>query len=216
MSVPDGYVDGLINSLRRHDLTINEDVRKAFREVPREYFVKNKRIAYRDHPQPIPKNQTISAPHMYAMMLANEITSPKKGMDILEIGTGSGYGAALLAQAVKPGKVYSIERHKELVEYARSSIEEVENVDFSNLKIIHGDGTTIDFDRKFDRILVTASGPEIPESYKKHLKKNGRIIMPLEKNHNQWLTVITYEDGEPKIDWKFRVRFVPLVGEQGH
>jgi len=218
MSVPAEFIQKLQQSLQRYHLSLSDKVLQAFKDVPRINFVGDLRqYAYHDTPLAIPANQTISAPHMYAMMTATQISDLQTGMDVLEIGTGSGYGAALLARAVKPGKVVSIERHQELVEFARQNIHSVKGLNFDNLTILHGDGTDLQLPDKFDRIIVTASGPTIPPTFKDHLKPGGKIIMPLERSHDQWLTVISYDDnGEESIDWKFRVRFVPLIGHYGH
>jgi protein-L-isoaspartate(D-aspartate) O-methyltransferase len=151
---------------------------------------------------------------MYAMMLSEELTSLRKGMDVLEIGTGSGYGAALVAFIVNPGMVYSIERHEKLVEFAKENISQL---DLKNIEIMHGDGTLGITGKKFDRIIVTAAGPKIPEALIKQLKQDGKLIMPLEETRGwQWLISAHWEDeGKLRIHKEFQVRFVPLVGKHG-
>lgn len=212
-SVPESYIGNLQKRMRYNDLHLTKDTWQAFRDVPRELFVRSKSEAYKDYPLPIPAGQTISAPHMYAMMLSEELTAPRKGMHVLEIGTGSGYGAALLAHIVNPGMVYSIERHEKLVEFAK---ENISRLDLNNIKIIHGDGTVGVAGEKFDRIIVTAAGPKIPEALIDQLKEDGKLIMPLEETKGwQWLITAYWEEGKLKINKEFQVRFVPLVGQQG-
>jgi len=216
MSSSDSLLKSLQKTLRQNDLRMSHRIFHAFEEVDRQYFVgQYTHMAYTDQPLPIPENQTISAPHMYVLMMADEIADLREGMDILEIGTGSGYGAALLARAVHPGKVVSIERYSKLVDFAKDNLSKTK-LDFCNLELIHGDGTNLNLGMTFDRILVTAAGPTIPPSYATHLRPSGRIVMPLERNYEQWLAVIHYDGKKPTIDWKFRVRFVPLVGEFAH
>jgi protein-L-isoaspartate(D-aspartate) O-methyltransferase len=187
---------------------------EALRSIPRSNFVGRYIYdAYEDKPLPIPSKQTISAPHMYAMMLSNEVADLHQGMDILEIGTGSGYGAALLAYTVQPGRVVSIERHPELVNFAK---ENVQSFGLTNLTILEGDGTNPAVNGSFDRIICTAAGPIVPPIYYSLLKKGGIVIMPLEKRNEQWLVSIRYIDGKEEITWHFRVRFVPLIGRYGH
>lgn len=215
MSVPSSYTDKLISRIKSSGLTLSDKVIEAFEYIPREYFVleKDKNLAYRDTPLPIPAGQTISAPHMYAMMLSKELTDPQPGMRAMEIGTGSGYGAALLAYAVQPGKVITLERHAQLIEFAKQNINKL---DLDNIEIIQADGTVGREGDKFDRILVTAAGPKVPRALVNQLKPDGVLVIPIEENFTQWLTRVTLdEDLNPKLDKQFQVRFVPLIGKEG-
>ena len=191
---------------------MTDEVLETFLEIPRENFVleKNRNNAYTDRPQPILANQTISAPHMYAMMMSRALGDPNKGMTILEIGTGSGYGAALLGHIVNPGKVYTIERHRKLVKFAESNIE---SVNLDNIEVIHGNGTKDIPDILFDRIIVTAAGKSLPPIYENHLKIGGKIVIPLvNENKDQWMWTFTKEeDGSLSHHRSLQVIFVPLV-----
>jgi protein-L-isoaspartate(D-aspartate) O-methyltransferase len=196
-----------------NNLHLSDRAWDAFRKIPRSYFVGGRGEPYKDYPLPIPAGQTISAPHMYAMMLSEELIALKQGMDVLEIGTGSGYGAALLAYIVDPGNVYSIERHDKLVKFAR---ENIAKLDLDNIEIIHGDGTLGVPGKMFDRILVTAAGPKIPPTLIEQLKKDGKLIMPLEENRGyQWLITAQWKGKKFVTKKEFQVRFVPLVGQHG-
>jgi protein-L-isoaspartate(D-aspartate) O-methyltransferase len=157
--VPKNFLENIQRRVQAVNLTISDSVFAAFKKVPREYFVRegDKNNAYIDSPLAIDAGQTISAPHMYAMMLAQELLNPLENMSVLEIGSGSGYGAALLGKIVYPGKVISIERHESLVGFAKQNLLKLglENVD-----IRLGDGTLGCPGQKFDRIIVTATGPK--------------------------------------------------------
>jgi protein-L-isoaspartate(D-aspartate) O-methyltransferase len=211
-AVPSIFIENIFRRLNQVHLEISSSVEKAFYKVPREYFVpiKYRSHAYTDRPLPIASGQTISAPHMYAMMMSIGAGDPHEGMTILEVGSGSGYGAALLGYVVNPGKVYSIERHSSLVEFARSNITEV---GLDNIEIILGDGTKDIPNIKFDRIIVTAAAKSFPDIYIAHLKIGGRIVIPLCDMYNdQWIWVYTKE-AEGLISKKrlMQVVFVPLV-----
>ena len=209
--VPDNYIELLLHKLRQSNLSLEKHVLKAFNDLPREYFVQSgdKNHAYIDRPLRIPSGQTISAPHMYGIMLSKEIGDPQLGMEILEIGTGSGYGAGLLGLSVGNGKVISIERHKKLVKFARENIAQTS---ISNVEIRHGDGTKGVPGKLFDRIFVTAAGDKLPDNLVEQLKIGGSLIIPLVNNNEQWLTIIK-KNKEKQIDIKriMRVIFVPLV-----
>jgi len=196
------------------NLHLNAHVLNAFRLIPRELFVQeqDKKYAYKDTPLAIPMNQTISAIHMYGIMLSVELCDPQPGINVLEIGTGSGYGAALLAKSVEPDIVISIERHKPLVEYSRNNLKVC---GIQNVEIIHGDGTLGIPGKKFDRILVTATGKKIPEPLIKQLKPDGWMIIPLLVNYNEWLCkVYLDENNELQQELLMQVRFVPLIGSE--
>ncbi len=203
-------VDSLIN---RKILTI-DSVINAMLKVPREIFVKrnNTKSAYIDSPLSIGCNQTISAPHMNAMMC--EYLDLQNGDKVLEIGTGSGYHATLCAELVAPdGHVYTIERHLKLVSTAKESIKKAGYSDL--ITVIHADGT-LGYPEKapFDKILVTAASPKkIPPPLREQLKDGGIMCIPAgSKNFGQNLYVITKKGNEFDTKKITAVRFVPLVG----
>jgi protein-L-isoaspartate(D-aspartate) O-methyltransferase len=188
-------------------------VLEAMRIVTREEFVPEdyRSMAYGDRPLPIGEGQTISQPYIVALMI--QMAGVSKGDRVLEIGAGSGYGAAVLSRMADD--VYSVERHPELVESARASLD---RVGYDNVEIVLGDGTKGLPDRApFDAIIATASGPEVPESLKAQLAVGGTLVMPVGgKTGGQRLVGITRtgEDTYDKEDMGF-VRFVPLIGSEG-
>jgi protein-L-isoaspartate(D-aspartate) O-methyltransferase len=127
--------------------------------------------AYHDEPLPIGKGQTISAPHMVAIMC--DLLQVEPQSQVLEIGTGSGYHAAVLAELARQGTVYTVERFEGLAEHARKLVP-------ANVKVTIGDGSLGLPERApFDRILVTCSAPEIPPPLLDQLKECGRMVIPL-------------------------------------
>lgn len=210
--VPVDFIRKIHRRLGQVGLEISLSVEEALYNVLRKYFVppKYQSQAYTDHPLPIASGQTISAPHMYAMMMSVGAGDPHQGMTILEVGAGSGYGAALLGYIVNPGKVYSIERHKSLVEFARSNISDA---GLNNVEIIHGDGTKDIPEMNYDRIIVTAAAKSFPEVYIDHLNIGGKIVIPLcDMNNDQWIWVYTKDDHDVISKKRLmQVVFVPLV-----
>ncbi|MHA2030160.1 MAG: protein-L-isoaspartate O-methyltransferase family protein [Candidatus Kariarchaeaceae archaeon] len=210
--VPIEFVDQIFRRLKQVRLEISSRVEEAFFKVPREFFVLDgyRNQAYTDRPLPTMSGQTISAPHMYAMMMSIEAGDPKEGLKVLEIGAGSGYGAALLGYVVNPGSVISIERHKSLVKFAKSNIRKA-NID--NVEIIHGNGTKDVPDMQFDRIIVTAAGKSFPTIYYEKIKVGGKIVIPLSDMFgDQWVWVFKKnENGTLSKTRLMQVAFVPLV-----
>ncbi len=194
-----------------------EKVRKAMEAVPREEFIpaSNRPYAYADQPLPIGEGQTISAPHMVAMIC--EILELEDGMDVLEIGTGFGYNAAVVAQIIgEKGHLYSIERISSLAETAKENLKRT-GLD-ENITVIVGDGTKgYTEEAPYDRIYGTASAPSLPEPLREQLKIGGIMLIPVgEKNYFQDLVYIKRES-EDKYEKKSTggVAFVPMIGEHG-
>jgi protein-L-isoaspartate(D-aspartate) O-methyltransferase len=227
--IPDNYLNEIDWTIKRLNLSLSARVAKSFRWVPREFFLTKDgaKNAYHRNPIRIPDKQTCSAPDMYAIYLSEEIGSLKPGMDVLEIGTGSGFGAALLLYAITPGKLVTIERHENLVKFARANLlkfktyysqldvkHEFEGYDINNIEIIHGDGT-LGVGRKFDRIIVTASSPKIPKLLLDSLKIGGRLIIPITDKRGQYLYHIIKEKDSVREVQHMGVLFVPLIGEDG-
>ena len=203
-----------VEKLVREGIIRSEAVKLAFLKYPRYLFVEEKyrRYAHLDEPLPIPAGQTVSAPHMVAIML--ELAELKPGMNVLEIGTGSGWNAALISELVK-NDVYTVERIPELVEFARRNLE---RAGVKNVHVILGDGTK-GFPPKapYDRIIVTAGAPDIPKPLLEQLKPGGKLIIPVGSYHlwQDLLEVIKLEDGSIKVKNRGGVAFVPLIGEYG-
>ncbi|AIF69323.1 protein-L-isoaspartate O-methyltransferase [Palaeococcus pacificus DY20341] len=205
----------LVTGLELQRIIKSERVREAFLKVPRYKFVleRYKDYAHVDEPLPIPAGQTISAPHMVAIML--EIADLKEDMNILEIGAGSGWNAALIYELVK-NDVYTIERIPELVEFARRNLE---RAGYDRVHVILGDGTK-GFPPKapYDVIIVTAGAPKIPTSLVEQLKVGGKLIIPVGSYHmwQELYEVIKLDkENKVKIIKHGGVAFVPLVGEYG-
>ena len=189
----------------------NRAVISALTKVPRHLFVPDEYInsAYTDHPLPIGRGQTISQPYMVALM--TEELKPKKNETILEIGTGSGYQAAILAELFK--KVFSMERVPEL---AKKSSETLKTLNYSNVVMITGDGSLgSNENAPYDKILVTCGAPGIPSSYVDQLKDGGIIVIPLGNRFGQTLSVITKKNGQLQAKEICGCVFVPLVGKDG-
>jgi protein-L-isoaspartate(D-aspartate) O-methyltransferase len=183
----------------------------AMREVPREAFVPEylRHSAYEDSPLPIGFGQTISQPHVVAFMIvALELSGGEK---VLEIGTGSGYAAAVVAQIA--GKVYTIERIRELADGARAALA---GLGYDNVEVRHGDGTNgWPEEAPFDAVTVAAGAHEVPEALKQQLRTGGRLVIPVGRTaHLQQLVRITRLSAD-RFDQEdlVPVRFVPLIGD---
>ncbi len=185
----------------------------AMRRVPRELFVPEylRDLAYADGPLSIGEGQTISQPYIVALMV--EALCLYGGEKVLEIGTGSGYAAAVLVEIA--GQVYTIERIAQLAQKAETVLEEV---GYDNVQVIEGDGT-LGWPQQapYDAIVVTAGGPEVPESLKSQLKEGGRLVIPVGTDmYNQELLRVTrVSESEFRSENLEYVRFVPLIGEEG-
>lgn len=196
------------------ELNLSQQVYQAMLKVPRHEFVPYEHVneAYSDIPLPIGGGQTISAPHMVAIMC--ELLDLRKGLKVLEVGAGSGYHAAVVAEIVgENGSVIAIERKPELAERAE---EKLKKLGYKNVKIIVGDGSKgFPLEAPYDRIYVTASAPDIPEPLTEQLRKGGKMIIPVGE-HSQFLYIVEKDDTGRvnKRNWG-GVRFVPLIGEYG-
>jgi protein-L-isoaspartate(D-aspartate) O-methyltransferase len=182
---------------------------QAMRTVPREAFVapELQKYAYKDKPLPIEAGQTISQPYMVALMIA--ALQPQPQHHVLEIGTGSGYAAAVLSRVVR--QVYTIERHVDLVELARRRLH---ILGYDNVHVLHGNGALgwIEY-APYDGIVVTASSPKIPDALLEQLTLDGRLIIPVgAEGASQCLVRVTREsDTSYHRENLGDVRFVPLV-----
>lgn len=199
----------LVEMLVREGYLRSERVKQAFLKVPRERFVPDryKELAYVDEPLPIGEGQTISAPHMVAIM--TEALDVGNGMNVLEIGTGSGYQAAILSMLNPNGKIVTIERNPYLYRFAKKNLEP-----YRNVRVVLGDGTNgYPNESPYDRILVTAGAPKIPKPLVAQLKKDGFMIIPVGDSFSQKLLKV-YSDGSYE-DLHVPCVFVPLIGEHG-
>jgi protein-L-isoaspartate(D-aspartate) O-methyltransferase len=182
----------------------------AMLRVPREPFVPEslRPQAYEDHPLPIGNDQTISQPYVVALML--EMLQLKPTDTVLEIGTGSGYLTALLAELA--AQVDSIERHPALAANARAVLTAL---GYSNVQIYTGDGTSgLSFHSPFDAIIVSAVALSVPPALLSQLREGGRMIIPVGPPDAQELQFIRKLNGQPVISQHGPVRFVPLISDQ--
>ncbi len=210
----------LVEMLKAEGIIKSGFVEEAFLSVPREYFVPEhlKMYAYNDTPLPIGYGQTISAPHMVAIM--TEELNVKPGDRVLEIGTGSGYQAAILAHIVSKkgyGHVYTIERIPQLAKKAIVNIANARPDLLDFVTVVIGDGSRgLEMFQPFDKIIVTAAAPRIPEPLIQQLKPGGTMVIPVGDRWEQILQVIIKNDkGYVKIRDSIACIFVPLIGQYG-
>jgi len=189
----------------------NKAALDAFLKVERHLFVPEEALenAYDDFPVPIGAGQTISQPYIVALM--TECLELKPEDKVLEIGTGSGYQTAILALLCK--EVYSVERLSSL---AKRSEALLKGLGYSNINIKEGDGTLGWPEASpFDRIIVTAAAPKLPEPLFEQLREGGRIILPLGESFSQTLSIVEKTNGRPVIAGVCACVFVPLIGKYG-
>jgi len=193
----------------------DENVLKAFWKVPRHKFVPKEieHLAYSDSPLSIGEGQTISQPYIVALMM--QMLELQESDSVLEIGTGSGYQTALLAEIVS--QVFTVERINSLIVNAEKLLNEI---GYENINYKFGDGTLgwlggKPEQDKFDKIIVAAAAPDIPGSLTSQLAINGKLIIPTGNRTFQQLVVITRtEDGYVHTN-EGGCTFVPLIGDQG-
>ena len=200
----------LIRSLAKDGYLKTPAITNAFKKIAREDFVleENKKEAYENYPLPIGFDQTISQPLTVAFML--ELLEPKPGEKILDVGTGSGWQAALLAQIVgEQGTVVAIERIADLFMLAGKNISKYGFLDSGVVKLINADGSKgYTAAAPFDKIIAAASGDKIPEAWKEQLKVGGRIVAPVGNS-----IVVLDKKGPAEFEERrhFGFKFVPLV-----
>ena len=196
--------------LRGRDI-VDERVLEAMGRVPREAFVpeRERRRAYSDAALPIGHGQTISQPYMVARIA--EALAARPGELVLDVGTGSGYQAAVLAEL--GAEVVTIERIPELAESARASLAAA---GYERVEVVLGDGTLGLPDRApFDAIAVAAAAPGLPETLYEQLRERGRLVVPVGGQRAQRLELIVRSPEGPAVVHSVPCRFVPLLGEEG-
>jgi len=185
---------------------------EVFKKVPRHLFVPEQfwNQSYDDHPLPIGEGQTISQPYMVALM--TDLLDLSGQEKVLEIGTGSGYQAAILAELAK--EVYTVERYKSLAERAEKILKEL---DYQNVKVLVGDGTKgWEKFSPYERIIVTASAPDVPQPLFEQLNEMGRLVIPVGGRWSQDLMLIEKRKGKIVGKSICGCVFVPLIGEYGY
>jgi len=201
----------MVRSQLRDRGIVDERVLDAMLRVPRHEFApeRYRGQAYEDHPLPIGEGQTISQPFIVALML--EALTIGADDRVLEVGTGSGYVTALLAELAR--QVISIERHASLADDARALLA---GMGYTNVRVIEGDGAQgFPVCAPYDAILVSAAAPELPRPLVEQLAEGGRMIIPVGREDSQQLQLIHMHDGRPTIQLRELCRFVPLVSGQG-
>ncbi|MFP4174324.1 MAG: protein-L-isoaspartate(D-aspartate) O-methyltransferase [Halobacteriales archaeon] len=207
-----GYADerdALVDSLVERGYVKTEAVERAMRSVPREEFVPDDAHGrvYKDAPHPIGEGQTVSAPHMVAMI--TERLDLSNGDKTLEVGTGRGYHAAVVAQVVGAENVYTVERHDELAREARENLPE-------GVTVVVGDGSKgLPEHAPYDRIYLTCAAPNVPDFVDDQLRDGGRAVLPTESGRSQRLVTVEKQDGELSFEEGEPVRFVLMYGEEG-
>jgi protein-L-isoaspartate(D-aspartate) O-methyltransferase len=187
----------------------DQRVLEAMLTVPRHKFIPEayRSQAYEDHPLPIGNEQTISQPYVVALML--ELLHLTPNDTVLEIGTGSGYVTALLAELT--AEVFSVERHAALADNARQVLAAL---GYTNVRVFTGDGThallTV---APVDAILVSAAASHVPPDLLSQLREGGRMIIPVGSSDSQQLQFIRMCNGKPEVSLREPVRFVPLISD---
>jgi protein-L-isoaspartate(D-aspartate) O-methyltransferase len=183
----------------------------AMRRVPREEFIarESRDLAYADAPLPIGESQTISQPYIVALM--TQLLELEASDRVLEIGTGSGYQAAILAELALA--VYSLERIKSLADKARETLG---RLGYDNIEVVDRDGS-LGFAEQapFDGIVVTAAAPQAPEALKHQLADSSHLVVPVGGRQGQMLERWTRQGARIEVEQVVPVAFVPLLGDQG-
>ena len=204
-----GRMEFLLN-LRRHGI-MDAAVLKAMDEVPREHFVTSSYtdIAYADHALPIACGQTISQPYVVAYMTERLAVKPEHR--VLEVGTGSGYAAAVLAELAR--SVASIERVPELAARARGTLAAT---GYDRVEVVVGDGSLgVPEKAPFHAIAVAAAAPRVPESLYQQLAQGGRLVVPIGSRADQRLVLVVRSPEGPAEARSLPCRYVPLLGAEG-
>jgi len=199
----------LICTMKNTGFLTDGDVESAIRNTPRHIFVPDsqKKEAYENSPIPIMNSQTISQPSVVARM--TEWLDLKEGHKVLEIGSGSGWQSAILANLVGSGKIFTIERHSKLAEFTKKNLEKLR---VKNVKIIHGDGNLgLPEESPFDRILITAACKKVPENLLGQLAMNGLLLAPIGENIQSLVLLKKTSDGIIEIKNQKGYVFVPFV-----
>ncbi len=204
----------LVEQLKKTGYIKSKKVADAMEAVPRHLFipVSMSHKAYMDAPLPIGSGQTISAPHMVAMMI--EELDLKEGMKVLEVGGGRGYHAAVISRVIgESGEVISVEILPELAKKGRDMFN---RLNYNNIKIVVADGSEgYEKESPYDRISVACGAPSIPDPLIAQLKENGKMLIPVGGQYFQNLFRITKTKNKIKKEDLGGVLFVPLKGKHG-
>jgi protein-L-isoaspartate(D-aspartate) O-methyltransferase len=214
ISKPDNYAVAraamVREQLQRRGISASR-VLQAMHEVPRHLFVAPewRHEAYGDRPIPIAAGQTISQPYIVAVMLQS--LALHHDARVLEVGTGSGYQAAVLSRLA--AQVYTIEYFPALAEQARAVLG---RLGYSNVQVVVGDGSVgLPMYAPYDGIVVAAAAPQLPRPLLEQLCDGGRLVIPVGDSSNQELLLVTREGATYRSERSIACRFVPLLGKEG-
>ncbi|RLE38577.1 protein-L-isoaspartate O-methyltransferase [Candidatus Woesearchaeota archaeon] len=204
----------LIERWEAEGIVHNKEIIKAFKKIKREQFIPKemKDQAYGDYPLPIGCEQTISQPSTIVFML--ELLDLKPGQKVLEIGSGSGYNSALIAQIVgNEGEVITVDVHVDLVEKAKKNLKKA---NIRNVKVVLADGSLgYKEEAPYDRIIATCACPDIPKPWEKQLRVSGIIVAPVGNYNTQEMVRLKKTRSKLQIETYGYFRFVPLKGKYG-
>ena len=202
-------LDALIDIMKNTGFLTDSRVESAIRKVPRDNFVPDslKNRAYENEPIHLMEKQTISQPSVVSRM--TEWLDLKEGQKVLEIGSGSGWQSAILAKIVGNGKIFTIERHSKLANFAKKNLEKL---GIKNVKIILGDGRLgLPTESPFDRIMITAACREVPQALLDQLSLGGLLIAPVGEDIQSLILLRKTPEGIVEIKNQKGYVFVPLV-----
>jgi len=204
-------LDNLINTMKNSRFLNDKRVESAIRKTPRHEFVSTplQEKAYDDLPIPIMNNQTVSQPSVVSRM--TEWLDVRDGQKILEVGSGSGWQSAILSYLVGQGKIFSIERHSELVNFAKKNLEKL---GIKNVTVVFGDGSLgLPNESPFDRIIITAACEKIPQPLFEQLSINGLLVAPVGEFTHSLVLLKKTSQGIMEIKNEPGYVFVPLLGK---
>jgi protein-L-isoaspartate(D-aspartate) O-methyltransferase len=210
----ESQMNELIKIMRNSGFLNDNKIELAIRKNPRHEFVPKSLLdrAYKDIPLSLMKKQTISQPSVVSRM--TELLNVKEGQKILEIGSGSGWQSAILSFLTGNGKVFSIDRHPELVKFAKKNLD---NLGIKNVNIILGDGSLgLLRESPFDRIIVTAACKKVPPPLFEQLAPNGLLIAPVGEYPQSLILFKKTSQGIVELKNQDGYVFVPLLGKFGH
>ena len=202
--------DEMVDALVRRGSVERPTTESAMRAVPRHEFVPEARRsrAYDDRPLPIGEGQTVSAPHMVGIM--TDLLAPDPGDRVLEIGTGCGYHAAVIAEVVGPGNLHSVEYEASLAEAARERLDRLGY----DVAVRAGDGREGWPERApFDGAYLTCAPESVPDAVVEHVRPGGRVVAPIGSERQQLVCLIRRADGGVEQEHHGGVRFVPMRGD---
>jgi len=204
----------LIQIMKNSGFLTSNRIELAIRKNPRHEFVPKslQDSAYKDIPLSLMKKQTISQPSVVSRM--TELLNVKKGQKILEIGSGSGWQSAILSFLIGHGKIFSIDRHPELVKFAKKNLKKL---GIQNVNVILGDGSLgLSKEAPFDRIIITAACKKVPPPLFEQLSMDGLLIAPVGEYPQSLILFKKTSHGIKEITNQPGYVFVPLLGKFGH